>query len=299
MIELNRLCIVFGTQCNIHCSYCYRDTHIIPVPNHTTEKFEEYLKNLTQKTEVICASGGEPLIYLDEIKHVFSLIPEHIHKKIMTNGLLLNDSTLDYINNNNIEIHLSYDGPMSNITRGVNVLDNPYIASLVRKIKNLYVVATITNLNSDVMEIYQDIRKRIGHDFYFNPNPIFENGHNQYLIKDFDYDTFTRSYSEYVDTYSKSMPPQWYSRTKSLRKQGLNVLLDGTVVGINTMNIYGTVWDSNDQIDDTFHKIEKNTYCWNHPECEIQDTCRTCPTSSGEHICRIRRVQHACNAITY
>ena len=58
------------------------------------------------------------------------------------------------------------------------------------------------------------------------------------LLKNFNYDKYMLSYRQYVESIQS--PLAFYKHAPS---NGLNVLPDGSVCGITTMNIYGTVED--------------------------------------------------------
>ena len=81
-----RICIPMGTQCNLHCKYCYRKNGVAPdVPNDYTDQFKQFLLQLNDK--IVVASGGEPLMYYPKIVEIFSMLDISCHKKIMTVGI--------------------------------------------------------------------------------------------------------------------------------------------------------------------------------------------------------------------
>lgn len=284
-----RICIPFGMSCNFLCTYCYRDRNRTLVPIIPTDKFLSYMKNLSNETYAVIASGGEPLLYWDTIKKIFELVPSRIHKKIMTNGSLLNEQLVDYFNTYDIEVSLSHDGICTEKLRGQDIFKNKKILNLVKKIKNLHIVPVITNQNEDVLEIYNYIQQTLNRSFYFSPSPIIPTGYNNSLIDNFDYDTFERSLIE-LNSIKISTPSEWYRKPNS--GMGINILLDGSVVGQNTLNKYGTIWDTKDTILKNFNIQEKEniSYCKNSI-CRIRDICDMNKTNSCEHTCKIRKIQ--------
>lgn len=281
-----RLCIPFGVQCNLHCKYCYRDICRKKIPTNVTSDFLDYISSVPKGTYAIIASGGEPLCNWEEVVKVFDYTPSHMHKKIMTNGSLLNKEIVDYINDNDIEVHLSYDGNMSKYLRGYDVLDDKLV--LVRQIHNLRVLSVITNRNTDVLQVYREIKGKLQRPFYFSHSVIVDSPTNQSLIGGFDYDTYERSLCELLVSEDK-LPTTWYHNKKPSRL-GFNYLLDGSVVGIHTLNRYGSVWDDEENLLNNFYKIENIYKCLNKT-CYIRDVCGQDFANASNHMCRIEKIR--------
>ena len=281
-----RLCIPFGLQCNLHCKYCYRDICRKYIPTHATSDFLDYVSSLPKDTYAIIASGGEPLCNWQEVMKVFESAPVHIHKKIMTNGSLLNKDIVNYINDNDIEVHLSYDGNMSQYLRGYDVLDDKL--PLVRKIHNLRILSVITNRNTDVLQVYKEIKSKLQRPFYFSHSVIVDTLTNQSLINGFDYDTYERSLCELLVSEDK-LPTEWYHNKKPSRL-GFNYLLDGSVVGIHTLNKYGSVWDDKETLLNNFYKIENTRKCLDR-NCYIRDICGQDYANASDHMCHIEKIR--------
>lgn len=281
-----RLCIPFGIQCNLHCKYCYRDICHKEIPTNVTSDFLDYISSAPKGTYAIIASGGEPLCNWKEVVKVFDHAPSHMHKKIMTNGSLLNKEIIDYINDNDIEVHLSYDGNMSKYLRGYDVLDDKL--ALVRKIHNLRILSVITNRNTDVLQVYREIKGKLQRSFYFSHSVIVDSPTNQSLIDGFNYDTYERSLCELLVLEDK-LPTTWYHNKKPSRL-GFNYLLDGSVVGIHTLNRYGSVWDDEETLLNNFYKIENIYKCLNRT-CYIRDICGQDFANASDHMCRIEKIR--------
>jgi uncharacterized protein len=68
--------------------------------------------------------GGEPLLYFDIIKKLISkLYGENINYSLITNGSLLNDEIVTFLNNNNISVSISWDGFNTKKSRLIDVFD--------------------------------------------------------------------------------------------------------------------------------------------------------------------------------
>ena len=204
----------------------------------------------------------------------------------MTNGSLLNKEIVGYINDNDIEVHLSYDGNMSKYLRGYDVLDDKL--ELVRQIHNLRILSVITNRNTDVLQVYREIKGKLQRPFYFSHSVIVDTSTNQSLIDGFNYDTYERSLCELLVSEDK-LPTTWYHNKKPSRL-GFNYLLDGSVVGIHTLNRYGSVWDDEETLLNNFYKIENTHKCLNRT-CYIRDICGQDFANASNHMCRIEKIR--------
>lgn len=143
-----RTFIILGNDCNLQCVYCcQRQIKEKQIPRHISPKFWGYFHSLPTKS-VITFFGGEPLLYFGAIKEIMSHRSDLTYT-VITNGKLLDAAKVEYFNNYDIGVTVSWDGPCSNTTRGYDVLaENPHI----KDIKNLCVSSVLTkwNLPSDI-----------------------------------------------------------------------------------------------------------------------------------------------------
>ena len=74
--------------------------------------------------------GGEPLLYFGAIKEIMSHRSD-LQYGIITNGKLLDKDTVEWLNKYNVSVTVSWDGPISQYTRGYDVLkENPNIKDI-------------------------------------------------------------------------------------------------------------------------------------------------------------------------
>lgn len=287
MLKLGRVCIVFGMECNLHCKYCYRDIRKLNDIPSLTNEFKDYLRNLDPSwCTAVCASGGEPLLYFKKIQEAFDCVPKNVHKKIMTNGTLLTQEIVNYINDNNIELHFSHDGEMTEYLRGIDVLKDEKICNLIRQVNILRVVPVITSLNCDVVKCYEYTNKLLKRDdMIYAPSVVFDTGYNRDLIDGFDYDMYTRTYLEYCMLYRRKTP--YYSGTK--RSNGFNFLPDGTIVGMSTMERYGTFLDTKEMLIKVKEAHKESDFCKNK-KCNIRADCMAMTQTASHHVCRIEKI---------
>lgn len=95
--------LIFTGGCNFRCPYCYNpelvNTHT--VPQYSDEEIITHLKKQKGKIEALCISGGEPLLYREQLIDFINKVKElDIKIKLDTNGSLpqwLKKANVDYI----------------------------------------------------------------------------------------------------------------------------------------------------------------------------------------------------------
>lgn len=282
-IELSRVCVPLGVACNLKCKYCYREWNKPKIPAFNS-LMHEFLQTLNpSKTHAVVASGGEPFLYMDKIKELFQYAKPKIHKKIMTSGVYLTQEYVDWINKNKIEIHLSYDGKVSKYLRGVDILEDDKLLSLIKQIECLRINSVITKYNTNCLDIYKHIvRKLKRDDFRYTPNVVYSIN-NEDLIKDFNI-------KEYVETWNavyEITPRYWaYNRNGEKPSLGLNILPNGDVVDMGYLHKYGTVLDKYESIKEKVLKEKCVRYCINK-DCKIRDRCNRFVTLATPFNCSI------------
>ena len=252
---------------------------------------KSYLQQLNPETsEALVVTGGEPLLYFDNIREVFSLAPAGQHKDIMTNGTLLTQEIVDYINANNIEVHLSHDGANTKFLRGVNVFDNPKLLDLVKRIKILKVVCVMTSYNNSIKENYNyfcDVLDRDDIICFFPAMQEFD--YNHYLVEGFNYDLFQKEFGWFVKHKWRDVP-YYYKNPPKGRNGGLNLDLAGNVRSITSGRILGTVNDSFDELILRLEQTEDVAIC-NNTDCKARNRCRMWKQYASSHSCRCGIIQ--------
>lgn len=131
--------IVLGQNCNYKCSYCTQNL-IKNGEQYTTKDIKKYVTYLkkyydtyyTPHTKKIHFTfwGGEPFLYINEIKLLVSEIREQFSKEFsdirfgtVTNGSLLKGDVFKYITDENISVTISYDGPGQFVRNKQDIFD--------------------------------------------------------------------------------------------------------------------------------------------------------------------------------
>lgn len=295
MIKLNRVCIPFGLKCNLSCQYCYRDISRRNLPEDLNELMKNYLKFISPEwCEALVASGGEPLLYWKKIKNVFEIAESKIHKKIMTNGLLLTDKMVEYCNKRNIEVQISHDGSFTKELRGIDVLEDPIQKEIIKKVNILRIVSVATNKNCNVIENYKDTVKKLDgrQNFIFDPCPVFDTPKNDHLIKGFNYEGYRKSMIEYFEKYQTNTP--FYERKSNKRfpaGYGYNVDLHGNIICTEKLTKYGTVLDDKKKLFAAAEKSGDGDACNRNVNCAIRGECCGIKTQASPHVCKILMIE--------
>lgn len=113
--------------CNMKCKHCFNGDAFTPSDMLDVNLALEFVEKACKeyKNIKIVFHGGEPsLAGIDFYRKFFLVIPQFREKHgtefnilFTTNGLLLNDDFIDLLNENNVLINISFDGPYNNLLR--------------------------------------------------------------------------------------------------------------------------------------------------------------------------------------
>lgn len=178
------LCLIIAEDCNLACKYCFAGgdygnvSHEKMSPEIAKKAVDFLLKTSpTRKHYEIDFFGGEPLLNMETLREVTSYIRQketELNKKIKltltTNGMLLTDDVINWLNDNNISVVLSLDGRqevhdnMRKDKGNQNTYDKilPKFKKLVnsRNNENYYLRGTYTSKNldftNDIISMYDE-----------------------------------------------------------------------------------------------------------------------------------------------
>ncbi len=186
------LSIYLGSKCNMNCAYCHREEN--ESETGVSDKLLNYIKEF--KIDKIAFFGGEPTLYMDDIKKVVEANPM-ADFKITTNGVGIK-KYLPFFHSHKFKVCISYDG--NNSLRGFDpfqeVIDYP----------NLAVSCSLYHGNTDFMEIikkFAEKEKIVGKHLPFYPHIIHYTSEKNkvYKLTDSDYDFIFEQYKKYVSEY--------------------------------------------------------------------------------------------------
>lgn len=104
--------------CNLNCRYCYLSASKLPIRKLHDEEFISRLSFLEKEKHhhitFSFVSGGEPTLNFDLLSKIPNLCKEtgftNVSFEMTTNGTLLNDEMIRFIKDNDIRLHISFDG---------------------------------------------------------------------------------------------------------------------------------------------------------------------------------------------
>lgn len=139
--------IYLGSKCNLNCAYCHRQAD--KNENGVTENLLNLLRE--KKPQEIRFFGGEPTLYMDDIKKVVAACPWVKHFVVTTNGVLL-DRYIEYFRRHGFQIVLSCDAGEENL-RGYDPLTKAL------RYPKVSVSTTLYHGNTDFGKIFKNFAK--------------------------------------------------------------------------------------------------------------------------------------------
>lgn len=156
-----RILLSLTEKCNLRCTYCYyKKSHEDRCAEMSDEVMEAALRYVLEKTiefkqDILAVTyfGGEPLLRFDMIRKGTAYLKDLVQSRrselpedfvlrfgVNTNGTLLNDEILEYMEREDFFIYLSLDGPASRHDISRRTVDGrgsfeaiaPFIPALVK-----------------------------------------------------------------------------------------------------------------------------------------------------------------------
>ncbi len=165
-IEIKKIYLMMGSACNFSCRYCLQQPIKQDISNKPISldvyKYIDKIQNLKQQNNKqplsIIFWGGEPLLYWKTIKEFVLHYKRQLSYGIISNGSLLTQEIVDFMNEYHIRFILSHDGVNTTVTRNIDVLQNKNFVNLFRKVhyKGLNATLSAANLNYNDLFDYWD-----------------------------------------------------------------------------------------------------------------------------------------------
>ncbi len=219
---IKAMCLHVAHDCNMTCKYCFGDKGAFEgvrslLPLETGKKAIDFLlkHSGSRRNLEIDFFGGEPLMNFEVVKELVAYGREaekaygkNIRFTITTNGLLLDDTKADYINENMDNVILSIDGRRSvndNMRRTVNdkgtydIITKNYLQFVEKRKGTYYVRGTFTRENLDFSE---DVKHLADMGFRnVSVEPVVTDLSLSYALQDEDKETILREYDRLTDLY--------------------------------------------------------------------------------------------------
>ena len=210
------LCLHVAHDCNLACKYCfagegeYHGERGMMSLEVARQSIDFIIENSKHRNNIeIDFFGGEPLMNFEVVKGTVAYAKQreketgkNFRFTITTNGVLLNDEIIDYLNENMSNVVLSLDGrpevndrmrPTPN-GKGSYEMILPKFKKLVekRKGKQYYVRGTFTHHNLDFAE---DVKHITGAGFKeVSVEPVVAPNHMAYALKENDIQRICKEY---------------------------------------------------------------------------------------------------------
>jgi uncharacterized protein len=134
--------IQLGLGCNYQCSYCSQATEVPAAAVTRTADADAFVAGLgawlTDPPKQIEFWGGEPLLYFAKLRRLVPVLDERFPDaefSLVTNGTLLDDEVLEFIEHYDILVTVSHDGP-GQALRGPDPLADAVQGGLLRRLWN-------------------------------------------------------------------------------------------------------------------------------------------------------------------
>jgi len=221
--DIKALCLHIAHDCNLRCRYCFADTGEFHgkrgmMTNEVGEKAIDFVirESGARKNIEIDYFGGEPLLNFDVVKHITEYAKKEAEKHdknfrftITTNGMLLSDDVIEYINENMSNAVLSLDGRKEVNDKMRCKIDKsgsydnivPKYQKLVnsRGDKDYYVRGTFTAENLDFVE---DVEHMLELGFKNTSiEPVVVSEDREYAIKEEHLEKIYAEYDKLAEIY--------------------------------------------------------------------------------------------------
>lgn len=253
-ITISRIYLMLGNECNLQCKYCLQHDIVNDQVCHTINpavfKYIANAQKQQQRPIGITFFGGEPLIFWEQVKEfVLRLSVTGVKFGMVTNGKCLTQEKVDFINENNIGVGLSWDGYNTLKTRGYDVIKDK--KDLLTQIKSLNVTGVVSQENYPLdfvcavdefdAEYYKKNQRHIG----INMDLIMDNCGNCGDLTEIDYDKWRTQMEMLKEKAQKSQGEeapyttgqQLVYHIESLAGRKVDVLSAKCGNGITTLNI--------------------------------------------------------------
>ena len=168
--SIRTLKIQLGLSCNYSCTYCSQ--RFVPnAPETNPSNVEKFIMNMDHwcksQPEQIEFWGGEPFVYWKTLKPLAEQLRDKFPKAkflIITNGSILTEEIIDWIEKLDISVGISHDGP-GQFVRGPDPLDDPkqkeIILSLFKRRPNKTSFNSVLNKHNIDREKIQNFFKEL------------------------------------------------------------------------------------------------------------------------------------------
>jgi uncharacterized protein len=329
-ISVNRINLMMGLNCNFKCRHCIQtDALELDDTSRIDKSVFDYIHHLIDIRPAFLGKiqlyfwGGEPLMYMNIIRRFVNEYKDKLVYVIVTNGSLLTEEIVQYLNNNDFRVALSNDGPNTDKVRRINVLENPKIVELFKKIKNREIDSVISAHNQDYRALWKYLDDKLGEGTRISMEPLLYTWDMPEDLYDFDFEAYQKQMKELVDfaynqliegkqsreylvisrdvekilTIIEGKKPQYKYSCRQMQ-DFINVDLNGNMYTCH--NCSDTVGKAGDDWDDMEQKYEDIVGSRDYSDCNTCPCLSVCqygcpnarPSVGKAATCQIRKLNY-------
>ena len=328
--NINKIYLMIGFNCNFHCRYC----HQVPIKKENLsskfipQKIYNYIDKLIEikkdKKLTILFWGGEPLLYWNIIQKLVIHYNDKLRYTIISNGSLLDQEKVDFLNKYSIHIVISHDGPNTVKTRKIDILQIPIIIYYLNQINNKSFDAVLSGYNYDFNKLY-DYWEQLFPYIYGNiemlriswdmPEDLIDIDLNEYRngLKTFFQNSIDKVKKEifsiktlaaikYIKRIKKSIEKQKYHFPLCGQVQyNMNIDLDGNIYACHNCSIkVGDISEDREIYLQRYYnwlETKKKSEC---ETCDAKYFCQGgCPLDINNSACILQKILYEGAKISY
>lgn len=314
--DLSAIYLLLGRSCNMSCRHCSQipikpSLSTMPVGGHLSQDVKNFIIKWNRtakrcKPKRIYFWGGEPLLYWKTIKKLvleFNSIGINADYIIYSNGLLLNNGIVDFLNEYNMRFILSYDAPNPTAVR--NIVPDDSKCELFLKIRKRSLNTVYNALNNDMVAAIRFLENKFpntkincGYIFVLSDIPkfiyTFEKGATYRAVRALEKlaltgnanaaNWFTRGRKNFTTFDKEEFEEYPYPRCHP-GVVSISVDFSGNVTLChNTNKIIGHITDDFAELQDKHLSEFKRLLPPKCKTCEVLDMCRCdCPIAVKEN----------------
>ena len=213
--NISTIFIMLGHECNMNCKYCLQhDVVNVALGKDINPDIYNFINDIARNQNEnlgLQFYGGEPLVFFEKIKEFINGLKEHnmpnnVYFTMITNGKLLDEKKVEYLNKNFSHVTISWDGRNSEITRGYDVVKEN--KENIFKLNNFSFSGVLSAYNyildylEDCEEVNRDyVENYHGHTLYFNVDELLDVNMQNQDLKQFDYDKVQEQMTQLCEEY--------------------------------------------------------------------------------------------------
>lgn len=290
--------VILGRRCNGKCVYCAQSglssvedkLFNYDIINFIVELTRYERKDKYDKLQILLY-GGEPLLYWEQLKRIVigvysakSTIRENFYFKIFTNGVLLNEEIVDFLNKFKVKVVLAYDGP-NEALRPVRLRDEQI--PLFRKLEHRSVSFVVSTENNSIIQTMFFLKKKFGEDTDIDNSAVCAYYNGDKLISRYAPSNYRQYYKNFIavlNYYEHHLVDSlfWHNvrgwfRTNSMIMQDrldfLSIDISGNVYGFSDKedSQIGTIYDDCRDHLLEYRKSQHFERCY---DCKFNFFCR-------------------------